>query len=68
MAENQEMSPIEIKVARQIEVMIMSFRNVYFFYLDLAHLKKMTLCILPAVLLWRSQPSKGQVPQRTAAA
>lgn len=68
MAENQEMSPIEMKVARQIEVMIMLLRNkVRFFNLDFAPLKK-TVCILPAVLLRRSQPSKGQVPQRTAAA
>lgn len=34
MAENQEMSPIEMKVARQIEVMVISFK-IYVCFLDL---------------------------------
>lgn len=65
MAENQEMSPIEMKVARQIEVMVISFKN-YCAFIGFRFGSK-SLCILPAVLLRRSQPTKGQVPQRTAA-
>lgn len=40
MAENQEMSSIEMKVARQIEVMVMSFSNVYFFFILIWLFKK----------------------------
>lgn len=40
MAENQEMSPIEMKVARQIEVMIMSFRNEVYFLFRFGSFKK----------------------------
>ena len=68
MAENQEeMSPIEMKVARQLEV-IQMFEFLFIFATFSCFQHQQYFSFVPPVLLWGPQPSKRQVSQRTTAA